>query len=432
MSAPPPAAPRAGPVRAALAPLRHAPFRYLVAGRTVTMVGNAVAPIALSFAVLDLTGSIADLGIVVGARSLTNVIFLLLGGVIADRLPRHLVMVTASLLAAATQGLVAAAVLTGSASVPLLVVLSVFNGVASALAIPAASALVPQTVPAELRQPANAISRLFFTSAMIAGASLGGLLVAAVGPGWGLAVDAASFALAAVLFGLVRVARLAPPTERSNIFAELRDGWSEFVSRTWLWVVVAGFCVINAAFTGGLNVLGPAVADTTIGRSGWGLLLATESVGMVLGALIALRLRVRRLLLLGVCCMVGDALLLFALGLTPFLWVLLPVALVAGMVVEQFGIAWETTMQEYVPAEKLARVYSYDALGSMLAVPVGQVIAGPVAHAVGAETALVGAAGLIMLAILGMLASRDVRRLEHNPALAPAVDQVPTPALAEK
>ncbi|WP_406077289.1 MFS transporter [Micromonospora sp. NBC_00858] len=405
----------------ALRPLRYPPFRYLVAARTVTMAGNAVAPVALSFAVLDLTGSVRDLGLVVGARSLTNVLFLLVGGVIGDRLPRHLVMVAASLLAAGSQATVAATVLTGSATVPMLIVLSAVNGLASALALPAASALVPQTVPAQLRRQANAINRLFFNSAMIAGASLGGLLVAAVGPGWGLAVDAATFTIAALLFGLVRVPPIDQPThERSHVFADLHDGWSEFTSRTWLWVVVAGFCLINAAFSGGVNVLGPVVADQTIGRQAWGFVLAAQTAGMVIGAVVALRLRVHRLLLLGVVCMAGNTLLLLALGLAPVVGVLLLAALLAGIGVVQFSVAWETTVQEHVPTEKLARVYSYDMVGSFVAIPVGQVVAGPVANTVGVAATLVGAAGLILLAILGMLASRDVRGLQHRPAPAEA------------
>jgi predicted MFS family arabinose efflux permease len=275
---------------------------------------------------------------------------------------------------------------------------------------------VPQTVPEHARQSANALNRLFFNAAMIMGASLGGLLVAAVGPGWGLAVDAVTFMLAAVLFGLVRVAPLAPRASagRASVLADLRDGWGEFASRTWLWVVVIGFCVINAALSGGVNVLGPVVADETVGRQAWGFVLAAETGGMVVGAVIALRLRVRRLLLFGVACCAGEILLLLALGLAPLVGVLLLAAFVTGLAIEQFGVAWETTVQEHVPADKLARVYSYDMVGSFVAIPVGQVVAGPVADAVGVETALVGAAVLVAVSVLGMLASRDVRRLEHR------------------
>jgi predicted MFS family arabinose efflux permease len=400
----------------ALAPLRHPAFRRLVAGRTITTLGNAVAPVALAFAVLDLTGSVRDLGLVVGARSLTNVVFVLAGGVIADRLPRQLVMVASSLLAAASQATVAVLVLTGTATIPLLAALSAANGLVAAFALPATAALVPQTVPEGIRQQANALNRLGFNAAMIVGASAGGMLVAAVGPGWGLAVDATTFAVAAGCFALVRV-----PSTRTgrgaDAFTELREGWTEFIGRTWLWVVVLGFCFANAAIAGGVQVLGPAVADDTVGRRAWGLVLAAQTAGMVVGALLAIRVRVRGLLRYGVACFAGEAVLLLALAAVPRVDALLVSAFVAGLAVEQFAIAWDTTMQQQIPAEKLARVYSYDILGSFVAIPLGEVAAGPAAHALGTEPALLVAAGIVLLAVIGMLASRDVRTLKNRPAL---------------
>ena len=180
-----------------LAPLRYSAFRYLATGRLVNMLGNGVAPIALAFAVLDLTGSVRDLGLVVGTRSLMTVLFVLFGGVVADRIPRRLVLVGSNVLAALTQAAVATLVLTGTATIPLLLALGAANGIVSALAQPASAAATPQTVPPELIQPANALIRLGINAGMIGGAALGGLLVAAVGPGWGLAVDALTFAIAA-------------------------------------------------------------------------------------------------------------------------------------------------------------------------------------------------------------------------------------------
>jgi MFS family permease len=404
-------------VTGTFAPLRYPAFRYLAAGRVVTMAGNAVAPIALAFAVLDLTGSVRDLGLVVGARSLFNVLFILFGGVVADRLPRHAVMVVSSVLAAASQAAVAAVVLTDSASVGLLMALSAVNGTVSAFAFPAASALLAQTVPDEIRKQANAINRLGINTAMISGSALGGLLVAAVGPGWGLAVDAATFAVAAALFALVRV----PPyrhvgAARSSTARELREGWTEFAARTWVWVVVLGFCFLNMALSAAVNVLGPVVADETFGRRAWGFILAVETAGMVVGAVVAMRIRVRRLLFVGVACCIGEAVLIAALGLTPYVVVLLPVAFAAGLALEQFGIAWETSIQEHIPADKLARVYSYDALGSFIAIPAGQVAVGPLAEAIGVVPALLVLSSISALAVIGMLASRDVRTLEHRPA----------------
>src|SRR5215468_6237483 len=306
-----------------LAPLRHAPFRFLAAGRVVNMTGNAIAPIALAFAVLDLTGSPFDLGLVVGGRSITTIVFVVLGGVVADRLPRSVVLVVSSVLAAASQAVVATLVLTHSATIPLLLALSCVNGLVSAFSFPAVSALVPQTVPADVRTQANALARLGMNGAMIAGSAVGGLLVAVWGPGWGLAVDAATFLVAGALFALVRVPDHRSG-EREDLVRELRTGWKEFVSRPWVWIVVLGFTFFNMAEQGALNVIGPTVADATFGRTVWGLVLAAETAGGVVGAIIALRLRVRRLLLLGIVCCVGPPLLLVALALAPVGTVLIP------------------------------------------------------------------------------------------------------------
>nr|WP_296070531.1 MFS transporter [uncultured Actinoplanes sp.] len=402
----------------ALAPLRHVPFRFFIAGRTVNALGNAFAPIALAFAVIDLTGSATDLGLVVGARTLSNVLFLLFGGVLADRMPKHLLMVGASIAAAVTQGLVATLVLTHTATIPLLIGLSAVNGMVSALALPASASILPATVPAEMRQQANAVNRLSLNAAAIVGAPVAGAVVAVIGPGAGIAVDAVTFAVSGLCFLPLRaVARPRAAdggSSRSNVLADLRTGWSEFRSRTWLWVVVAGFCVLNAGWGGGLFILGPVVADETIGRRAWGLVLAAQTAGMIAGGVIALRLRARRLLYFGVFSCVFLGLPVLLLGSYPHLWALVLGALVAGVALEQFGVAWETTMQEHVPADKLARVYSYDMVGSFLAIPVGQVAIGPIAHAAGLEPTLIGAAGLTLLATLGMLSSRSVRTLRHE------------------
>jgi predicted MFS family arabinose efflux permease len=407
----------------ALQPLRHRPFRLLLAGRTISALGNAFAPIALAFAVLDLTGSATDLGLVVGTRTLVNVLFLLFGGVLADRVPKPLLMVGSSVAAALTQGAVAALVLTHSATIPLLIGLSAVNGMVGALALPASASILPQTVPADVRQQANALNRLAFNAAAVIGAPVAGVVVAAVGPGWGIAVDAATFLLAAMCFALLRVPLPAagPQAHRPRLFADLRTGWSEFRSRTWLWVVVAAFGVINAAWAGGFYVLGPVVADDTIGRRAWGFVLAAQTGGMIAGALVAMRLRLRRLLYFGVFSCLFMALPVLALGVRPQLWLLIGGAFVAGMMLEQFGVAWETTMQEHVPADKLARVYSYDMVGSFVAIPVGEMAVGPIAHAVGLTPTLVGAAVLMTLAVLGMLSSRAVRTLRHElPQTRPA------------
>jgi MFS family permease len=396
-------------------PLRHKAFRFLVAGRTVSVLGNTIAPIALAFAVLDLTGSATDLGLVVGARSLANVLLLLFGGVVADRFPRHLVLVVSSALAMLTRSVVAGLVLTGSPSVPLLMGLSAINGAVAAFALPASSAMLPQTVPAEVRQSANALNRLGSNAAMIVGAAAAGILVASFGPGWGIAIDAITFGLAAALYAFIRVPAYRDSAASAGVLTELREGWSEFTARSWVWVVVLGACFLNAALAGALNVLGPTIADDTFGRQVWGVLLATQTAGMVAGAFVAMRLRVRRMLLVGVVSCLSCSLWLFGLALWPEVAILLPAAFVTGVAVEQFGVAWEVSIQEHIPPDRLARVYSYDLVGSFLAIPFGQVAAGPLAEAVGPSAALLGAAVVVVLALVGILLSHEVRTLEHTP-----------------
>ncbi|MGY0236332.1 MFS transporter [Longispora urticae] len=399
-------------------PLRYPKFRLLLAGRFTSTLGGAVAPVALAFAVLDLTGSVTDLGLVVGARSVANVVFLLFGGVLADRLPRSLILIGSSTLSAVSQGAIAALFLTGHATIPILVVLAAVNGTVSAFTYPASAAILPQTVPTGERQAANAFSRLVTNGAMIVGAPVGGLLIAATSPGWGLAVDAASFLLSGVLFALLRVPSVARSGMGDSVLRELRAGWREFSSRTWLWAVVLGFMFLNGAEVAAQSVLGPGIAKATIGAGGWGTVLGIQTAGMVLGALVSMRLRVRRLLRLGVVAVGALCLLPLALAFAPTLPALAVSGFVAGVCVEQFSVAWETSMQQEVPPEMLARVYSYDMLGSFVAIPIGQMAAGPISQAIGVRPTLVGCAAVILLATGGMLAVRRVRTLEVAPAKA--------------
>ncbi|WP_104164434.1 MFS transporter [Cryobacterium sp. N22] len=396
-------------------PFAFAPFRWLLTARTIATLGNAAAPIALAFAVLDLTGSAVDLGIVVASRSIANVAVLLFGGVIADRLPKHLLLVGTSLAAAATQAGVAALVLSGSATIPLLVILSVLNGAVAAVSFPASAAIVPQTVPVAQLRPANALLRLSLNGGAILGASLGAILIAAVGPGWGLALNAASFALAGIVFAFVRTPN-APRTvdaavPASSVLRELREGWQEFSSRTWVWVVVAQFALVNAAFVGAIAVLGPLVADDSFGRAAWGLIIAAETVGLALGGLLALRWRPRHALGIGVGLVAVTALPIVGLAMVPLVPLLVIAFLLGGVAIEQFGVAWDQSLQQNIPPAKLARVYSYDAVGSFIAIPVGEILVGPLAHLWGTTPVLLGCAAVIVVASLAALSVRSVRRL---------------------
>ena len=417
-------------------PLAHGTFRWLLAARTTGVLGNAVAPIALAFAVLDLTGSAADLGLVVAARSIANVAVLLFGGVIADRLRRDVVLVGTSLAAAGTQAVVATLVITGSATIPLLVVLSVLNGAVAAVSLPAAAALVPETVPAALLRPANALLRLGLNGGSVVGASAGAGIVAVVGPGWGLVIDAAGFALAGVLYSRLRLpVRPGTPSpdddegpgSGSSVIADLREGWQEFTRRSWVWTVVAQFAVLNAAFVGATTVLGPVVADGSFGRAAWGLVVAAQTVGLGVGAVIAMRWRPRHGLAVGVGLMAVTAVPVATLGLAPVVPALVVAFLLGGVALEIFAISWDQSLQSNVPRASLARVYSYDMVGSFVAVPLGEVFAGPAAHHFGTRPTLLVCAAIIVTATLAAVATPGVRRLTTEVTTGATTDRATAP-----
>lgn len=401
----------------ALAPLRVPAFRWLTLGGSISRVGSTVAPIALAFAVLDVTASIAALGIVVGSRSIANVAFLLFGGVLADRLPRGVLLVGSSVASAATQAGVAVLLVSGHASILNLAVLSAVNGAVSAVSQPAAGALVPQTLPPDLLPSGNALSRLGINGAGVGGTAIAGLVVALFGSAAGIALDAATFAIAAVCFALVRVPGGAQSarTERTSFRSDLVAGWSAFTSRQWLWVIVVAFTVVNATFAGSTGVLGPAVADRTIGRPAWGFTLAAEGIGLLIGGLLALRIRPSRPVLFGTLCVLPLCLEPAVLGLFPHVLVLVPVFVICGIGVELFEVSWQTSLQTHVPPELLARVISYDLFGSFLAIPLGQLVAAPASMAFGLVPTLVGAAVIAVGAIVLAALSPGVRGLRAIP-----------------
>ncbi len=345
-------------------PLRSRNFRLLLACDVVSGTGNAVAIVAIPFAVLAIGGSASDVGYVATAMLLPMLLFLLVGGVAGDRLPRHKVMMAANGLQSAAQGAAAILVLTGHARVWELLALAAARGVGLGLYYPASQGLLPQTVPADQRAQADAISRTGRNSAGIAGAALGGVLVGVAGPGWGLAVDAASFAVATALRAGMRFPALAL-AEPESALRQMREGWREFVARRWLWTIVLEFTCMTAITSGTVNVLGPVVADTRLGGArSWGLILAAYGIGAVVGGVLMLRFRPHRMLLVASIAAGVFAVLLFALAVPLAVPLIAAAALLVGISAEIFMVNWVTTMQQEIPHDLLSRLSSFDALGS--------------------------------------------------------------------
>lgn len=407
----------------ALAPLRERNFRLYFSSRVVNLLGSLMAPVALAFAVLEISDSPAALGVVLAAHSIPMVVFLLAGGVLADRFGRTRVIQSSNVLAGLTQLAIAVLVISGTAEIWQLVVLTAVNGVAAAAALPALASVLPQLVPREQLQQANVLVSMARAGLSVVGPTVSSLIVVGVGPGWALAVDGLAYLGAAALLAPLRLPRPVRAAGGSTL-RDLREGWGYFRSTTWLWVVVLAFSVICAVHQGGFFTLGPALAkDTAIGERGWGLILSAEALGLLVTGVVLLRLRLERPLLWGMLGTVVYAAPLVALGLTDSLLLVVLAAFVAGAGIEVFGLGWQLAMQENVPEDMLSRAFSFDALGSFAAIPLGQLAAGPLALAFGLQPVmLVAGLALAAVALLTLLAP-SVRDL---PRAAPA--GVPAPA----
>lgn len=395
-------------------PLRHASYRWLLTGVAVNSLGNGIAPVALAFAVLDLGGDASDLGVVVGLYALADVAAVLFGGVLGDRLPRTVMMQGSSALAAVAQGLVAASLVGGWSSIPLLAGLGMVNGALGALGGPSSSAITQQTVPAELLRTAITWRRISQNVAVIVGSGAAGLLVAGAGSGWALAVDAFTFAFAASCYRLVQVAPLVVPAERGSMLADAREGFAEVMRHTWLWLLILQALLYHLFYGGAQGVLGPIVVGDSLGRPAWGWALSTMMLGFVVGGLVTLRWKPRRALYVGTWFLALTAAFPIAMALSDSLAVVLVGAFLHGFGLEIFSVGWDLSIQEQVASDKLARVYSFDMIGSFIARPVGLALTGPVAELVGFRTWLLVVGAVIVVSVLVALTSRDVRRLERR------------------
>lgn len=405
--------PTAPPRTSALAPLRERNFRLYFASRVVNLLGGLMAPVALAFAVLEISDSPSALGFVLAAHSIPMVVFLLVGGVLADRFGRTLVIQASNVLAGLTQLAIAALVITGVAEIWHLVVLTALNGVVAAASMPALASVLPQLVPREQLQQANVLVSMVRSGLSVAGPTLSALVVVGPGAGWALALDGVTYLVAAALLAPIRLPKPVRAAGASAL-TDLREGWTYFRSTTWLWVVVLAFSVICAVHQGGFFTLGPVLAtESELGEKGWGLILSAEALGLLLTGLVLLKVRLERPLFWGMLGTVLYAAPLVVLGLDDHLLAALVAAFVAGAGIEVFGLGWQLAMQEQVPDDMLSRAFSYDALGSFAAIPVGQLVAGPLALAFGVQAVML-VAGLALAAVaLLTLASPSVRNLQR-------------------
>src|SRR5262245_10834894 len=363
-------------------------FRLLWIGQTTSVLGDALVAVALSFAVLELTGSASDLGLVLMAETLPLIGFVLVGGVWADRLPRQLVMLSSDCVRCVSQSTVAVLLLTGNAELWHLIVLEAVYGSAAAFFEPAATGLVPATVSPHRLQEANALFGVSRSAGFIAGPALAGVIVAVANPGIAFAIDAGSFLASIASLALLRVPRVVRG-ERKTFAADLAAGWHELVSRTWLWVIIVWAATYLLVVYAPFHVLGPLVARESLGGSkAWGFITAAYSAGALFGGLLALRWKHTRPMFACVVLTFVEAVPPSLVALREPTGAIAAAQVAAGVVMGFFLAVWTTTLQQEIPERSLSRVSSYDWLGSLAFLPLGFVLAGPVAAAIGVSTTL--------------------------------------------
>jgi predicted MFS family arabinose efflux permease len=404
--------------------LREEPqFRLLFTGHALSMVGDRITFVALPFAVLSIGGGVGEVGLVITATTLPFALFSLLGGVWADRLPRHRVMLVSDLVRMVSQALSAFLLLSGSAEVWHLAALGVVFGASDAFFMPALTGLMPALVPPERLQEANAMRALVLSFGMVTGPAIAGVLVATIGPGGAIAIDAATFAASSVALARLRPGALArlEADRTASMLADLRAGFAEIRRRAWVQGFLVVLFVYSVAVLPAIFVLGPVLAEEEMGGVGaWAIITAAFGAGSVVGDLLILRFKPSRPLLwagLGFTVASCQALVIgsgLPVGVIAGLEAVTGVAVSAG-----FGL-WETTLQEQIPEHAISRVASVDHLVSIGLMPIGLLLAGPLAALIGIHETLYleTAIGVpVALAVLLLPEVRSIRR--GRPAAVP-------------
>lgn len=397
--------------RAGFSLLKNPNVNRMFVAYLVSYTGTAMAPIAMAFGVLELTGSTTDAAIVIAAPTLASIAVLLIGGVIADRTSRQRVIYGSESLAMLAQFSLAYLFLSNTATVPWLTFFMLINGLAIAFHAPAATGLIIQLVDQKDLQATNALLGTARNGAMAGGAALGGILVAAFGAGVTLVIDAVSFGLSALLVYSLKP-KLQAQLAAASIFEDLRTGWREFTSHTWLWVIVLQFSLIVASGEAVFGLIGPAVAREQMGGAAdWGFIASGFGLGTLVGGIVGMKIRPKHPMRFATFCV------FFFCGVDLTLAVPLPVlaiataAFISGFAGQLFSVLWYTTLQTKVPAQMLSRVSAYDHLGSIALAPLGIVVGGILFEAVGFRTTLILAAMTVIVPTLIVLCVRDVRMM---------------------
>ncbi len=401
-------------------PLTRSQFRWFYLARTISLIGSGMTPVALAFAVLHARHGQQLLGYILAAELLPNVLMVLIGGSVGDRYRRDRLIQLASWGSGFSQACIAAVVLTGTNSYWIFP-LAIFNGVLGALTSPAIRGIVPELVDHEDINQANALVNTSRSAGRIVGPAVAGILVSTVGGGWGIAFDALSFFIAGAF--MVRVQIPSHPRSPGNsLIHQMREGWAYFRCLRWIWPISGAWAVMNAVQMGAWQVLGPIIAERTFGAAGWGLTLSVKAIGLLIGSVMMLRFQFSRPLRDGMVAAAAVGIPMVVLGQGLALPYLMVAAIAAGIGSTMSTIAWDTSLQQGIPKDRLSRVMAFDELGSYVVIPLGEILSVPVADQFGLRTVetwgglIFIAAALVPLSLglIRQMTMADIRTLAQD------------------
>jgi MFS family permease len=400
--------------------LRLRSFALLWGGQTISRLGDSLYRIALSWWILEKTGSAAAMGALAVFSLIPMLLFLLVGGVVVDRLPRFRIMLASDIVNALVVGLVAFLASTGRLQLWHVYAVSVVFGLAEAFFFPAYTASVPQVVPPEELPSANSLTSLSWQLSGVIGPTIGAIIVAAGGTSLAFGLDSASFLIAAACLLPLRNIRppsrpAEPTTARTSAVGDLREGWKIVLSSPWLWVTILVYAFINVTDSGPRNIALPFLIHDHLGLQveALGIVASSFSIGSVLGAIVLGRMkRIRHRGTVMYSGVVLGGLMIVAYGLSPNLIVMLVAAFIYGVSFSAIALIWTNTLQEMVPPDKLGRVSSIDALGSFVLMPIGFALAGWLTDKIGpVQVFVIGGSSTVVLALLAYM-HPGVRKLD--------------------
>ncbi|GGK99184.1 MFS transporter [Sphaerisporangium melleum] len=386
-------------------------FRLFFTARSVSTLGTAMVPVALSLGVLQAGYGVSGVGFTLAAGTVPVASLVLFGGVFADRFTPRRMMVGADLVRLVTQTVTALLFLTGTPALWQLVVVAAVNGTAAAMFQPGLASLIPR-IAGDV-QRAVATQRTSESFMFLVGPSVAGTLVAFSDVGLVFLIDAAGYGVSALCLALLRLRAAPAAVPEGSIWGNLAEGWREFRARAWMWGVILVWVVMGIAVFGPVEPLGATLVTGAYGATGYGLVMSAYGAGTILGGVVAMRLKPPRPLAAGATAMFLYALrpmsVAFGLPLPP----MAVCHLLAGVAMAFWGVMWMSSVQTQVAPRVLNRVHAYEVAGSVMALPVGQALGGPVSTLVGAREVLAASTLIAVAGCVVLLSAPPIRRLRR-------------------